>query len=191
MQLKPDSIILYPTDTLYALGVDATDAEAVKRLKELKGREEGKPISIAVDSIEMMEQYAEVTPLARCLAEKFLPGKLTLVLNVRNLPDALTAGTGTIGVRIPNHPQALALIRALGKPLTATSANVSGMLAERTIQKILEQFGEKSTMIYHSADVPPELPESEPSTVVDARGNEPIILREGVIAASDVVFGPE
>lgn len=180
MQLSTDSVILYPTDTLYALGVDATDSAAVRYLKELKRRDEGNPISITVDSLAMAERYAEVTPIARRLAEKFLPGKLTLVLNAKHLPDELTAGTGTVGIRIPNHPQALALIRELGKPLTATSANVSGMPTESTPAKILEQFGERAAWITRVIDVG-ELPPSASSTVVDARGDTPVILRKGAV----------
>jgi len=179
-------IILYPTDTLYGLGVDATDPKAVLRLKELKGRDDRKPISIIVSDIKMMERYAEITPLARKLTERFLPGKLTLVLNAKNLPDEITAGTGTVGVRIPNHPQALALVRELGKPLTATSANISGMPSASTVADILAQFGDKSVLIYQNKDIPSSLPVSEPSTVVDARGEAPIIIREGAVKA-DVI----
>lgn len=204
MQLKPDSIILYPTDTLYALGVDATNPEMVRKLKELKGRNEGKPISIAVDSIEMMKHYAEVTPLAQLLAKKFLPGKLTLTLILKAkcsmsrhrtfeqciLAEGVVAPDGSVGVRIPNHPRALALIRELGKPLTATSANVSSMETESTPEKILAQFGDKASWITHIIDEG-ALPPSGPSTVVDARGTGPVILREGAIAASNIIFGPQ
>lgn len=174
-------IILYPTDTLYGLGVDATDPKVVLRLRELKGRDDGKPISIAVSDIGMMREYAEVTPLAEKLAARFLPGKLTLVLNAKNLPDEITAGDGTIGVRIPNHPQALELIRETGKPLTATSANISGMPSERTVEKILAQFGSKASWITKVIDGG-EISESAPSTVVDARGETAAVIREGAIS---------
>lgn len=173
-------IVLYPTDTLYGLGVDATRAEAVSRLQELKGRDEGKPISIVVSNISMMEEYALVTPLAQKLSQQFLPGKLTLILEAKNLPENLTAGTGTVGVRIPNHPVPVQLVRELGKPITATSANVSGMKTERSAQAILAQFGDKASWITNVIDEG-ELPESAPSTVVDARGDVPIVVREGAI----------
>lgn len=180
MQLNPDFIVLYPTDTLYGLGVDATDARMIERLKGLKGRGNEKHISIAVSDLEMMRAYAEVTPLAERLADAFLPGKLTLVLTPKNLPEELGTGTGEIGVRIPDHDQALGLIRVLGVPITATSANVSGMPTEHTPEKILAQFGTKAGMITNVIDGG-ELPPSEPSTVVDARGDTPIIIREGAI----------
>lgn len=173
-------IVLYPTDTIYGLGVDATDADAVSHLFELKGRNENKPISIVVSDVEMMRQYAEVTPLAEKLTAKFLPGKLTIVLKAKNLPDNLTAGTGTVGIRIPNHPVPLRLVRELGKPITATSANVADQPTLSSLKEILAQFGERAGMITEVIDEG-LLPESLPSTVVDARGEEPVVLRKGAI----------
>lgn len=178
-------IILYPTDTLYGLGVDATDSEAIKRLNEIKGRGAEKHISIAVSDMEMMMDYAELTPLGKKLAERFLPGKLTLVLKPKSLPLELGTGTEEIGIRIPSHEKALELIQELGKPITATSANLSGMKPENSPERILKQFGEKASMIDRMIDGG-ELPESLPSTVVDARGDTPIIIREGAISASDI-----
>lgn len=182
--------MLYPTDTLYGLGVDATDPEAIRALKDLKGRtgeSAKKPISIIVADLAMAEEYAIVTPLARRLAKKFLPGKLSIVLEARaNLPDEITAGTGTVAVRIPDHPVPLRLVRELGTPITATSANVAGMPTERSVEKILAQFGSKAGMIYHASSET-EIPESESSTVVDARGDTPVILREGAIPGARVM----
>lgn len=181
MQFGENEIALYPTDTLYGLGVDATNPNMVQKLKELKGREEGKHISIAVSNLAMLERYAEVTPLAKKLIEKFLPGKLTLILNVRG-PSLEHLGDGeTVGVRIPAHEKTLKFIREFGKPITATSANVSGMEPESTPEKILEQFGEKASIITKVIDGG-ELASSKPSTVVDARGEGPIIIREGAVA---------
>ncbi|OGG43461.1 threonylcarbamoyl-AMP synthase [Candidatus Kaiserbacteria bacterium RIFCSPHIGHO2_01_FULL_48_10] len=183
--LQKGGIVLFPTDTIYGLGVDATNEEAVQRVRDLKGREEGKPISIMVSDMGMAESYAVVTPLAKRLADKFLPGKLTIVLEVKNtLPNELTVGTGSVGIRIPNHPLALQMVREFGKPITATSANVSDMPTFSSVPEILKQFGEKSTLINESIDAGP-LPPSEPSTVVDARGEAPIVLREGAIRTED------
>ena len=184
--LNSGGILLYPTDTLYGLGVDALNVEALKKLKVLKGRDEGKPISIVVSDMEMAEVYAEVTPLARKLAEVFLPGKITLILNARdNLPVELTAGTGTIGIRIPNNILCLNIARELGRPYTATSANVSDMDSKSTVSGILAQFGAQAGMIDRVIDVG-ELLESLPSTVVDARGDTPHIIREGAISKEDI-----
>lgn len=194
MQFESHTIVLYPTDTLYGLGVDATSPEAITRLQHLKGRDDKKPISIVVSDIAMMNQYVEVTPLARKLAEKFLPGKITLVLkaktcpeNIDNIPLAsgVVSQEGAVGVRIPNRPEALELVRDLGRPLTATSANISGAVTARTPEKILLQFKDKASMITDVVSLG-KLPASEPSTVVDARGTKPIVIREGAILASAI-----
>lgn len=172
-------IYLYPTDTVFGLGVDARDAEAVRALRVLKGSGAEKHYSIAVADLAMMRQYAEVTPLAEKLATKFLPGKLTLILESKNLPRELSED-GTIGVRIPDHPLVQKLIRTIGGPITATSANVSGMPTARTVPEILAQF-KNPEQITFDASWPAELPPSPPSTVVDARGAVPKVLREGAI----------
>lgn len=174
-------IYLYPTDTVYGLGVDARDREAVLALRALKGSGAEKHYSIAVSDIDMMRQYAEVTPLAERLAKKFLPGKLTIVLRPKNLPPELGDGSDEIGVRIPDHPVVHELIKKVGGPITATSANVSGMSPESTVEKILSQFGDRASDIIYDISWPKVLPESLPSTVVDARGDVPILIREGAI----------
>lgn len=179
--LAEGDILLFPTDTLYGLGVDALNVDALKKLKELKGRDDKKPISIIVADMGMAEEYAEVTPLAEKLAEHFLPGKLTLILKAKdNLPVELTAGTGTIGIRIPNHIFCINLAREFGRPFTATSANVADKEPKNSVPEILTQFGDRAGMIARVIDSG-ELVESKPSTVVDARGEEPIIIRKGAI----------
>ncbi len=175
-------IVLYPTDTVFGLGVDATDPAALEALQELKGREVGKYFPIIVSDTQMARHYALMTPLAERLAKKFWPGKLTLVLTAQNLPAELLAPNRTVGIRVPNHPVALELVRKAGAPLTATSANVSGQRTERTVPEILVQFGSKSKKIMFNAAWPQELPPSEPSTVVDARGERPVVLREGALS---------
>lgn len=179
-------IVLYPTDTLYGLAVDATDVEAIRLLFKLKGRDEKKPISIVVTDMEMARQYAEVTPLAEKLAALFLPGKLTIVLSAKNtLPRELTAGTGTVGIRIPNHSVPIMLVKKIGKPITTTSANVADHPTLSAPKEILAQFGERAGMITEVIDEG-ELADSLPSTVVDARGVEPIVLREGAISRIEI-----
>lgn len=185
MQFSENDIALYPTDTLYGLGVDATNSEMIQKLKDLKGRGDEKHISIAVSGIEMLERYAEITPLAEKLIEKFLPGKLTIVLKPKDLPLELGTEGVEVGVRIPAHEKTLELIRKFGKPITATSANISGMPVEKTPEKILKQLGNKASEITQIIDEE-ELSPSEPSTVVDARGEEPIIIREGAISKKKI-----
>jgi L-threonylcarbamoyladenylate synthase len=187
MQFSGKDIILYPTDTLYGLGVDATDPEAVRKLRELKGRDEKKPISIIVADLRMAGEYAVVTPLAQKLADKFLPGKLSIVLTAKdNLPAELTAGTGTVAIRIPNHPVPLQLVRDFGRPITATSANIAGMPTELSVEKILAQFGNKAHLITRTIDGGQLF--GTPSTLVDARGDTPLILREGAISADQIII---
>lgn len=187
MVLTSQKIILYPTDTIYGLGVDATDPEVVLRLQALKGRPDGKPISVVVSDMAMLREYAEVTSLAERLAEALLPGKLTLILraNPRIHTPGIVGEDGSIGFRIPNHSVPIALVKKVGKPITATSANVSGMETEKTPEAILKQFGEKASWITEVVDQG-ELPPSRASTVVDARGEEPIILREGALSKLEI-----
>lgn len=178
-------IFLYPTDTIYGLGVDATDPEAVLRLQTLKGRPDGKPISVVVSDMDMLRQYAEVTPLGERLAAAFLPGKLTLVLQAvpGKLAPGVVSADGSVGFRIPAHDVPRALVEKIGKPITATSANVSDMETEKTPEAILAQFTDRASMITEVVDHGALTP-SLPSTVVDARGSDPLIIREGAIPAS-------
>lgn len=176
-------IILYPTDTVYGLGVDATNVEAVRALRELKGGTAvmDKKYLVAVDGLDMVRTIAKVTPLAEQLVARFWPGALSLVLESTLFPDELTCGTGTVAVRMPNHPAALALVKEFEKPITSTSANLTGQPTHSTVPEILAQFGERASMITRIIDGG-VLPASEPSTVVDARGVVPVILREGALS---------
>ena len=180
-------IILYPTDTVYGLGVDATDVEAIRALRALKGGTTAmdKKYLVAVDGLDMVRTIAKVTPLAERLAAAYWPGALSIVLESTLFPEELTCGTGTIAVRMPNHPVALQLVKEFGKPITSTSANMTGQPTLATPNEILAQFGEKASMITRVIDVG-ALPPSAPSTVVDARGEHPILVREGAIPWSEL-----
>lgn len=136
---------------------------------------------VAVDGLDMVRTIAKVTPLAEKLAARFWPGALSLVLESTLFPEELTCGTGTVAVRMPNHPVALALIKEFGVPITSTSANLTGQSTMSSVQEILSQFGEKAGMITRIIDGD-ILPASKPSTLVDARGDVPIILRVGAIS---------
>jgi len=178
-------IYLYPTDTVFGLGVDARDGIAIARLRSLKGSGAEKHYSIAVSDIDMMRHYAVVTPLAEKLVHAFLPGKLTIVLEARNLPKEICED-GTIGIRIPDYPVVHDLIKRIGGPITATSANVSGLPPQATIEKILEQFGDRASEISYDPTWPTSLPPSLPSTVVDAQGTEPRLIREGAVLFREI-----
>jgi len=198
--LLQGGVILYPTDTLYGLGADAFSDEAVDKVYEIKGRDEKKPTHCIVADTEMAEKYAEVTADARLLFERLLPGGLTIILKKKaGVEGGIARGIATIGIRIPKNEFCLQLARAFGKPFTATSANLAGREHERNVDSILEQLSHSSisrpteqsfgrvqkTRIDLIIDAG-ELPASPPSTVVDLSGEEPMILREGVIPSADI-----
>jgi L-threonylcarbamoyladenylate synthase len=140
----------------------------------------------------MAERYAEFDGRSRTIAKHFLPGPLTLILKKHTAFDTgITRDISTIGIRIPDSQLCLEIEQMFRKPVTTTSANISGKECERTIEKILAQFGEAARDIDLVIDAG-ELPESKPSTVLDMSGIDPVILREGAIVAADIwqMFGP-
>lgn len=130
--LRAGDVAAFPTETVYGLGADATNSDAVLKIYETKGRPRFNPLIVHVADLAMAERYAEFPALARTLAARFWPGPLTLVLPVRDdagLSDIVTAGLPNVGLRVPDHPLAIDLIRAAGRPLAAPSANPSGKLS--------------------------------------------------------------
>lgn len=171
--LEQGGVVLYPTDTLYGLAADWTNAEAVRKLYAVKARDVHKPVSIVVLNIAAIETLVVLTPQARALAERFLPGALTLV--------APGQGSGErIGVRIPDDEFCKELSQTFGKPFTATSANISGEPACTTVDAILAQFGARASGIDLVID-DGERGSSMPSTVVSFMTDMPEIVREGAI----------
>jgi len=135
--LHRDGMVVYPTDTLYGLGADALSEQAILNVYEAKGRIHGNPISIAVADFEMIELVAVVDDLSRAFCERFLPGPVTVILPARPvLPPMITGGTGKIGIRMPDHPVAQALLEAFDSPITATSANISGFPEPMTLAEV-------------------------------------------------------
>lgn len=183
--LKKGGIVLYPTDTLYGLAVDATNSRALARLRALKLRDEKKPISVVVSSLDAIEQYAFVSESARRLALQFLPGGLTLVLPVRRGVLSDIALAGAVGFRIPDDPFCLALAGAFEKPFTATSANRSGRENPGTVQEVLSQFGPDVKEIDLIVDDGPRNP-TRMSTVARVVEDNIHVLREGVIPRGDI-----
>ncbi len=173
--IKKGGLVIYPTDTLYGLGCNACDESCVKNVFTAKKRPLYNPLSIAVDSIEMLQQYGELTKEAEKLADAFLPGALTIVLQKKNLPDALTGGLQKVGVRIPKNDIALGLIELLGAPITATSANISGNPPPVSAEDAISQIPEADLVLNTG-----KLPGGIPSTVIDLTG-APKILRQGAI----------
>ncbi len=177
--LAGGGLVAFPTETFYGLGANAREPEAVRRVFEVKGRPEAKPVLVLVDSIEMAESLVEGIPSqARALMERHWPGPLTLVLRARpSVPAEVTAGTGTVGIRMPAHPVALALVRAAARPVTAPSANPSGEAPPTTAAGVLRAFEGKIEMVLDGG----KTAGGPPSTVADATVDPPRILRAGAV----------
>ena len=182
--LERGEVVVYPTETLYGLGADALNVAAVERVFQLKGRDPNNPIPVLIGDREMLGALvAELPPLAEKLMASFWPGPLTLVLPARrDVPRPLVNSSGGIGVRISSQPIATGLLRALGRPLTATSANPSGQPPARTIQQAKSYFaGEVACFIDGG-----ELTSKTGSTVVEISANGVRIIREGEIGMSEL-----
>jgi L-threonylcarbamoyladenylate synthase len=182
--LKGGGLVAYPSDTVYGLGAAASDARAVERVFAVKGRGVEKALSLLLaDAADLPPLCAEVPFLARVLVQRYWPGPLTLVL--RRSPafeSAALSGGDTVAVRVPDHPFLRELIRALGEPITGTSANRSGEPACRTAQEVERELGDEVDLIIDGG------PSGEglESTVVSLTGTLPVVLREGAIPRVDV-----
>lgn len=180
--LAHGGVVVYPTETLYGLGVDASNAAALRRLVALKGREPGKPILVLIGDVTMLAHLAaDVPSAARRLMRRFWPGPLTIVLRARpDVSPVLTGGSGTIGVRLSSHPTARALPQQLGRPITAPSANPSGQAPPRSVEDARRYFGSAVDCYVDGGEL-----HGVPSTVVDVRGVAQII-RPGAVSAADI-----
>lgn len=176
--------MVYPTETLYGLGVDVLNPAALERLLQLKVREAGKPVSVLVGDRRMLDDLvADVSSEAEALIERFWPGPLTLVFAARDdVPLGLTGGSGTIGARISSDPTARALTMALGRPLTAPSANPAGMKPPMRIEEARAYFGDAIDFYLDGGDLPGE----PASTVVDVRQGLRL-LRAGAIDFEEIL----
>lgn len=172
-------VIAFRTDTFYGLGADPLNRSAVQRIKELKGREDHKPILIVISDLELVERFiAEPSESFRLLSEEFWPGALTLIGQARaEVPEEITAGSGTIGIRLPNDDQVRGLARACGGALTATSANPSREPPATSARAVQNYFGDAIDLIIDDGDARTDAP----STVVDASGDQLKLIREGVV----------
>ncbi len=178
--LKAGGLIIYPTETCYGLGVDATNPKAVNKLLTYKTRREGKPLSIAVASQSMASNYVKLNTSAKNLYQKFLPGPLTIISKSKaKVAPRVESETKTLGVRIPDYPLILKIIKKLGKPITATSANVSYKPRPYSIKNILDHTSKKQQSLIDLIIDAGVLPKRPPSTVVDTTLDDPLVLRQG------------
>ncbi len=177
-------VVVFPTTGLYGLGADALNAQAISKIFAIKGRSKAKPILVLISGMEMLELLVRhVPPAARKIMDAFWPGGVTIVLEaVPGLPANLTAGTGKIGVRMPAHPVAAALVRAAGIPITGTSANISGAGGCSSVSGIDPALAERVDMILNAGP----LKGGAGSTVVDVSSGKLHVLREGAVPAEAI-----
>ncbi len=186
-----DDIILYPTETVYGLGVNALSEPALEALFKRKGRDVQKAVSWLVRDIDDVMHYADVSPKARAIIEQFLPGPMTLVLPVKDsVPDFAASFDRTVGFRISSDKKAATLVAEFmlehDAPLTCTSANVSGLATLTTPDSIINQFKICDKKFAGFSRVIDDGPRSGlPSTVVKIVGDELLLLREGVVPLSE------
>ena len=182
--LRAGGVVAAPTDTLYGIMASALDAHAVDRVFAIKGRSPDAPLPLLVAEVADIERYAERVPEAgRMLAEKFLPGPLTLVMpGAGALPEAVTGGLPTVGVRVPDHRVPRELARRLGHAITGTSANRSGMPPATTADQVREQLGDA---VDHVIDGGPTAG-GMGSTVVDVSVEPPALIREGAVSWGEI-----
>jgi len=145
--IKSGDLVIYPTETVYGLAADASSDKATAKVFQAKSRPMEKPISIAVDSLSMAYRVGKLSPQEEKIIRKFLPGPLTVLVKSRPvISSLLSAGTEKIGIRIPDHPVALKLIKAVGGPITSTSANISGSQPPENVEEALDQLGESAKL---------------------------------------------
>jgi L-threonylcarbamoyladenylate synthase len=188
--LHAGRLVAFPTETVYGLGANALDEDAVRRIFEAKGRPFSSPLIVHVASIEMARDLArEWPPEADLLAHRFWPGPLTLVVPKKDkVPDVVTAGLSSVGLRFPAHPVARALLEAAGIPIAAPSANRFTQLSPTTAQHVREGLGDAVDLILDGGPCTVGIE----SSVLSLAGPRPRILRPGMITRTQIeeVIGP-
>ncbi|MCS7317395.1 MAG: L-threonylcarbamoyladenylate synthase [Candidatus Dojkabacteria bacterium] len=178
--LQNGGLVIYPTETCYGVGVDATNADSVKKLLKYKKRPSGKAISIAVSSLEMAKEYVEINQRAEEIFNTLLPGPFTIVCKSKHKTDKrLEAENGTLGVRIPNYKLLIDIINKFGKPITATSANSSGAKTPYSLEEVYDTLSNNQKKLIDLAIDGGKLPKNPPSTVIDTTTEELTIYRHG------------
>ncbi len=176
--------VAYPTETFYGLGADALAVQALHRVFQIKGRDQNKPLLLLIAEREWGPGLVKrISPIAERLMERFWPGPLTLVFEAStHLPLILTADTGKVGLRISSHPVAQALVRAVGRAITGTSANLSGQPSASSALEVFKALGKQVDAILDGGRTAGGLG----STVLDVSGVSPKILRQGVISRAEL-----
>ncbi len=182
--IKEEKLIVFPTETVYGLGADALNKEAVKRIFEIKGRPLDKPLSILIGKKEDLRQYVQKIPKsAQVLIERFWPGPLTLIFKASSLiPDIMMGENSTIGIRMPDCRIALEIVKASGVLLACPSANLSGSPAPTKAEEVIKDLGERIDLLLDGG----ETRIGVESTVLDLTASSPTILREGALKKEEI-----
>lgn len=183
-KIKKGGIVVFPTETVYGIGTNALNAEAVKKLYQIKERPLNKPISLLVNSIEMIEKIAkDISEIEYKIIKRFFPGPLTIILNKKDIvPNIVTSNQKTVGIRMPENEIALKLIEYAGIPLATPSANISGKPSGTEIKDIIKELGEKVDCYIDGGKSKLGLA----STIVQVVNGEPKILRQGFITEEQI-----
>lgn len=183
--LQSEEVVAFPTETVYGLGADATSSQAIQGIYQAKGRPSDNPLIVHIaQRSQLMELTTYVPPKAQQLMDQFWPGPLTIILNVKRQAVApeVTAGLATIGIRMPDHPLALELIRQVGRPIAAPSANTSGKPSPTTAQHVMDDLAGKIAAVVDGGETGVGLE----STVIDLTSEVPTILRPGGVSAEEI-----
>ena len=182
--LRAGQVVALPTELVYGLGADALNPAAVARIFALKGRPADHPLIVHLPPDEPLEQWAaDVPPTARALAQAFWPGPLTMILaRGARVPRAVTGGQDTVALRVPDHPVALALLRAFGSGIAAPSANRFGHLSPTTAAHVRDEFGDALPLVLDGGPCRVGIE----STIVDLTRGTPVVLRPGAVSAADI-----
>lgn len=183
--LKSGGVIIYPTETVYGLGADATNRLAVNNIFEIKKRDKFKPLLVAFSNIEMVKKYVWWNKYADILAKKYLPGPLSLILSVKDnsIDENIYQDGIKIGIRIPKNDFVLKLINNFNKPITSTSANISGEKSPIKVEDISEEVKSKVDLIVDKGECEIKIP----STIVDISSYPPRLIREGAIKFEEIL----
>ena len=182
--LKCGGLVAFPTETVYGLGADAANPAAIRKLYAAKGRPADHPVIVHIASMAQLNAWArDITPVAHKLAQRFWPGPLTMILKrAPGVADAVTGGQDTVGVRIPSHPVAHLLLEKFGGGIAAPSANRFGRVSATLAEHVRREFGDAVDFVFDGGECDVGIE----STIVDATGTAPVLLRPGHIIARDI-----
>ncbi len=182
--IKKGKIVIFPTETVYGIGVNGLDSNAVKKLYEIKKRPLNKPISLLVSDMEMVEQIArDITDVEYQIMKTFFPGPLTIILKKKEIvPDIVTSGSDTVGIRMPSEKIAIEIVKQAGVPIATPSANISGKPSGTNIKSIMQDFEGKVDFFIDGGESKLGIG----STIVQVINEEPKILREGSITLEQI-----